>query len=179
MKSKSVVTVIFRILIMTLLFAAQIFVANILPNPFNKINIVMLTMMSVLIFAISDKFFPYLFGLSLLTELFHVTPFGFITASLLIAMFALEWLLVNVLTNRFFMIVFIAGIIGVIAYRLVFIILMYLWRVIADGSFDLNTGALIGFGMEAVINATALTVIYSTASIFVKKLNPRYVIKDY
>ena len=164
---------------MILLFAAQIFAANFLPDPFNKINIVMLTMMSVLIFSVSDKFFPYLFGLSLLTELFHVTPFGFITASLLVAMFILEWLLVNVLTNRFFMIVFIAGIIGVILYRLIFIILMYLWRAAADGSFSLNTNALVGFGIEALINAGALTIIYLAASIFIKKLNPRYVIKDY
>lgn len=179
MKSKSIITIILRILLAILLFATQIFTVNILPDPFNKINVIMLTMMSVLFFTVSDKFFFYLLGLSLLTELFHVTPFGLMTASLFFAMFILEWLLANVLTNRFFIIVFIAGIIGMIIYRLIFILLMYLWRMVANGSFDLNARALIGYGIEAIINAGAFTVIYLVASVFIKKLNPRYVIKDY
>jgi hypothetical protein len=164
---------------MTILFITQVFVSNLLPTPFNKINIILLTMMAVLIFSIAKNFFPYLFGLSLLTELFHVTPFGFMTASLLVSMFVLEWLLINVLTNRFFLIVFIAGLVGVSSYRLFYIILSYFWRITAGGSFMLNTSALLGFGLEILINAATLTLIYIAASLFLRKLNPRYVINDY
>lgn len=179
MKANSILLVVFRLLLIIILFATQILISNLLPEPFNKINIILITMMAALIFSFAKNFFPYLFGLSLLTELFHVTPFGFMTASLLVSMFILEWLLVNVLTNRFFLIVFIAGIIGVFTYRLFYIFLSYLWRVIAGGSFVLNTGALFGFGAETVINASTLTLIYIAASLFFRKLNPRYVIKDY
>ncbi|MFA5127584.1 MAG: hypothetical protein WC457_01095 [Patescibacteria group bacterium] len=179
MKAKTILLVISRILFMTILFIIQIFISNLLPVPFNKINVILLAMMAALVFSIAKDFLPYLFGLSLLTELFHVTPFGFMTASLLVSMFILEWLLVNVLTNRFFMIVFIAGIIGVFSYRLFYIILSYFWRAIAEGSFVINSAALLGFGQEIIMNASALTLIYIAASLFLRKLNPRYVINDY
>lgn len=163
-----------KILISLCLFVLQIAVANILPPPWSRLNLIFIAAMLIMIFNRQNNFIWYLFGLSLVSEFFHSSPFGFNTAALCVSIAALDWLLMNILTNRFFPIVFIAGIAGIIVYRATYLVIAALSHFIFGTAFELNSPLMLDFLFEMLINAFALTVFYFLPALFVKKLNPRY-----
>ena len=175
---QTILGAVVKIFCALVVFISQIAISNILHSPFNKINLLILLMMALLIFSVTDKFFSYLIGLLLLTELFRVTPFGTVTLSAILSMFALEWILNTVLTNRFFLTVFLAGVAGVASYRIIFIILLYIWHLVAGTTFEMGVATLYGYGLEIAVNAVALTLVYLILLPFAKRMNPRYVISD-
>lgn len=173
-------SVIFRIAISLLIFVIHICLANLLPPPWNHINILILIAVWFLIFRDQSNFIRYIFALSVVSELFHSTPFGINTAALLITVAILDWLLLNVLTNRFFLIVFVAGALSIALYRVCAIALLYLWNLFSGGSVYLSQNFLFALLWECAINGAVLTIAYLIPTIYTKKMNPSYLTeRDY
>ena len=171
---RSISNAIAKIAAALLLFILQIAASNLLPPPWSRLNLIFIAAMLIMIFNRQNKFIWYVFGLSLLSELFHSAPFGLNTAALYVAVAALDWLLINILTNRFFLIVFIAGLAGIFIYRSAYLVLAALSHYIFGTAFELNALLMLDFLFEMLINAFALTVIYLVPVLFIKKFNPRY-----
>jgi hypothetical protein len=171
---RSIFNTILKIFIASFIFILQIAAANLLPPPWNRLNLIFIAAMLIMIFNRQNQFVWYLFGLSLMSELFHSSPFGLNTAALCVSIAALDWLLINKLTNRFFPIVFIAGLIGVFTYRSAYLIMAAISHLIFGTAFALSAPLALDFLFEMLINAALLTVIYLIPALFIKKLNPRY-----
>ncbi len=172
--TKKVFILLFKIFLTLIIFIINIGIANLLPQPWNHINLIILIAIWLLIFRNQFEFIRYLFVLSIISELFHSTPFGLNTAALIITVAALDWLLLNLLTNRFFLIVFVAGVLSIIIYRLTAILLLYLSSFIIGGSVNLSQSFLLTLFLEALVNGVILVIAYLVPTIYTKKFNPSY-----
>lgn len=157
-------------------FLIQIAVSNLLPEPWSRVNLIMVMAVWFLIFQERyGKYIWLVFGLSLFTELFHSTPFGLNTVSLFFSLYFLDWFLVNVLTNRFFLIVFLAGTVGTIAYRAVYLLLIYFFGFFGGPSVVLNSDVFVSIGWETLNSSALLTLIYLVYILSAKKSSPKYI----
>ena len=161
-------------LIVLLIFALHVAAANLLPYPLNRINVILISAMWLLIFNRENKI-VYIFALSLISELFLSTPFGLNTFAILIACAALEWILLNILTNRFFFMVFLAGLIGAFLFKASFFALFFALKIFGLAAMTMNQTVIINALIELLINAAALMIIYLISLLFVKRYNPKYV----
>lgn len=174
------IAVLAKITLALAIFIVHIAIANILPPPWNKINLILLASIWLLIFRDNFNFIYYAFALSILSEFFHSTPFGLNTAALIITVIIFDWLLLNLLTNRFFLIVTVAGTLSVVVYRLITLILIYIWNIFSDGSVLLGESFYLDLLWESAVNGAVLTIAYLVPILFFKKLNPRYLTdRDY
>lgn len=164
---------VFQIVLILFIFTLHVAAANLLPYPLNRLNIILVAAMCLLIFNKEDKI-VYIFLLSLISELFLSTPFGLNTAALLISTAALEWILLNILTNRFFVMVFLAGLFGAFLYKASFFGIFFLLRIFGLAEITVNETMLVGALIELAVNAVTLTFVYLISLLFVKRVNPKY-----
>ncbi|EKD43927.1 MAG: hypothetical protein ACD_72C00069G0003 [uncultured bacterium] len=111
----------------------------------------------------------------ILSDLFFSAPFGLYSLSQILALLFINWLLLNVFTNRSLAIVFLNGFLVIMTCRLIYIFLLFLNSTIKNQPiFDWIFTIKI-FLIEALVNAVALGVIYFVSLIFVKRLHPEYI----
>ncbi|MCX6782174.1 MAG: hypothetical protein NTW66_03615 [Candidatus Magasanikbacteria bacterium] len=166
---------IFYIVLILFIFTLHVAAANLFPFPLNRLNIILISAMWLLIFNKQNKI-VFVFLLSLISELFLSTPFGLNTAALLISAAALEWVLLNLLTNRFFTMVFLAGLFGTFLFKASFFSIFLLMKIFGLAEISMNQSVLLSSLIEIVVNAGALTLIYIISLLFVKRLNPKYIV---
>lgn len=170
---KYLVWLIVKVIIAIFLFIAHICVANLLPFPANRIHVILISAMWLLLFS-KHHLLPYIFFLSLLSELFLSTPFGINTAALIASLIVLDWTIMNILTNRFVGIVFIAGLFGVASYRLIFFAILLVLDFLGLSNPIIDRSVLLNALIESLVNAGALIILYLFSLLFVKRVNPRY-----
>lgn len=176
MIKKNIITNISFFILALFLFILHIIIANLFPEPWNRLNIIFITAMCTLLFQKKTKFIWHIFILALITELFLASPFGLATGTLFIAIATMDWILLNLLTNRFFLIIFIAGFLGMFIYRFSYLIIYSALHYIADLSFSISQAVIYDFFIEILINAVVLTFIFQLSTLMIKKLNPKYLI---
>jgi len=176
MNKKIISSIIFLFLLTLFLFVVHIAISNMLPEPWNRLNVIFISAMCVLLFQKKDSFIWYIFILSLVAELFYSSPFGLNTATLFFAIIVMDWLLLNLLTNRFILTIFVAGLLGMLIYRTAYLLLFSALSKIVNLSFSINMPVIYDFLLEAIINALVLTIIFYISSLLLKKSNPKYLI---
>lgn len=151
-------------------FIAHIVAANILPYPANHINIILITLFLLAIYSQITYLVWYSLPLMFFSELFCSTPFGVSTISLLVSLAILNWILLNVLTTRTILIVAISSIIILMAYRVIFMILLTIVNMMRDlGGVSISKAILAEFGIEMIVNTATALVIYLIISLFSKR----------
>jgi hypothetical protein len=171
---KRILIILLKLAGITAIFIAQICVANLLSPPWNRLNIIFISALWLLVMSPKRNFIWYIFFLSLVIDLFHSSPFGVNTAALLISLYCMDWLLTNILTNRFFVIIFLAGLTGIALYKLAYLVLMSACHFIFSTSFLVNSSFILDIVYEMLINSAALTLAYLVPSLLFKRLNPKY-----
>lgn len=171
---RRILAVLFKFVLSLVFFIVHIGIANLLPQPWNHLDILILISIWLLIFRDQFNFLGYIFVLSVLSELFHSAPFGLNTASLILTVAILDWFLLNVLTNRFFLIVFVAGALGAALYRIIALILLFIFDIIAGGSIYIGQSFYVDLLWEITINGAALTIAYLIPAVYFKRFNPSY-----
>lgn len=162
------------ILIIFIIFIIHIGVANILPYPFNNINIVFLILAWQIFFNNHPHAIWYILPLAFLLELFTVAPFGINSISLLISLITTKWLLDNIFTNRSFYIVFLSSAISLAIYRITFILLNYSINLFLYHTKIVISKSFIEVGMEIILTSLLMTGFYFINFFFIKKFNPKY-----
>ncbi len=146
-------------------------------DPIRFFNILMAVFLWLIIYNPRKHYNIFLALYSfLICELFYNTPFGIESFSQIITLLFMNWVLLNVFTNRSTIIVFLTGIVAMIFYRLLFIVLLFLNSSFHNyNNFDIFIYTKI-FWNETIITTGVLTLFYLISSIFVKRLHPEYVI---
>jgi len=176
MIKKNIITNISLFILALILFVLHVIISNLLPEPWNRLNVIFIAAMCALLFQKKTKFIWHIFIIALITELFLASPFGLATGTLFISVAAMDWILLNLLTNRFFLIIFIAGFLGMFIYKFSYLIAYTALHYVANLSFSLSRAVLYDFFIETLINAFVLTIIFLISSLMIKKLNPKYLI---
>lgn len=166
--------IFFKLVLSFTVFIVHIGLANILPNPWNNLNILLLISIWLIINREYFSFIKYLFIISLISELFHSTPFGLITATLFLTIIIFDWFLLNILTNRFFLMVWVAGFLSTISYQIIFIFLIYIKSYFSGMHLVLNQGFYMQIIWSSIINGSILTIAYLIYILYHKKYNPSY-----
>ncbi len=148
---------------------------HIIANPvLNLFNILLAVLLWVIISNPRGNYWPYILYVAFVNELFEKTSFGITALPLIFTLLFVHWLLLNVLTNRSLITVFLSGFSALILYRILFIGSNFLFYSAAQqavyGAVELKL-----FLVEAVFTATILTLGYLFSVFFVKRLHPGYV----
>jgi hypothetical protein len=173
---KNFFSVIKLVIIIFLIFIIHISVSNILPFPFNHINIAYIALFYLIFFSKNEKNIWYFLPLTFLLELFTPIPFGITSFSLFFTIIVINWLINNLFTSTSipFVSVLFAG--GLIIYRVIFLSLSYFINYFFLGeNLDL-TGWVVNIGMEVGLTSAVAIVFYSILILLGKKLNPKYLI---
>jgi hypothetical protein len=161
-------------LLTLVLVVLHIFFKEFLPYPWVNFNFLFL-MMIWLTIAIGTTQVLWLTLLpAFIIELFSSTPFGLQSIAIVVSIAILNWILLNVFTNHSVLIVLLAGLVGIIIYRSIFVVFYFL-SAFLDSTFSITSQTLIDWGWEAFFTTLWLTLFYVISSLFIKKFKPHYI----
>lgn len=150
-------------------------VINVLPFPFNFMNVIFVTLMWLLFYTDSGAtpWLTLIFGF--LLELFSASPFGFEMIGLFFSVALIRWALNTVLTNHSRAIVAFAGGAGIFCYRLIFYSLFGVYELFHGNNDWFSAAILANVGWEIVLSAAALLIAYVLSAPFISRFNPKYI----
>lgn len=152
---------------------------NVLPYPFNHINLIMSLFFLLIIFTSKKEIFWLAFFSSFFLELYSGLSFGIIIISSLIALIIFYWFLFNIFTHRSFYMIFLASALGMVIYRFVFIGFLFLYNVFFEQSGDVNTFLVLkDIFLEVIFTSIFILIFYVLLTFLIKKLRPDYVKKN-
>lgn len=106
-------------------------------------------------------------------ELFSAALFGVNSLALMITFGLLSWLLIKIFTNHSLPMVGLAGLIGMITYRLLFLIFMEIAA--RNTGFEFTKELTVQWLLESLATTAGLLIFYVISIRFVKRLRPQYV----
>ena len=152
-----------------LILVAHIFVVNFLPFPFDHINIIFSSLLLMLTVTSDKKVIWLALVISYFSELFSSIPFGVGTAALIASLLIINWFQLNILTNRSVYMVFLSALLGLSAYRFLFVLFL------TANNYFFNQGALpykeiaANAGWEILLSSLAVFLFYIVGSQFLSK----------
>ena len=163
--------------------ALSIFLIHLLLNgllfyPINHINFIFLVMLWLIIFYGRTRIVWIFLPLAFLIEIFSSVPFGINSISLLVSFFILYWLMFNIFTNRSVLTIFLLAVIGMSLYRFLYLLILFILTFFDYDfyfSWEIIYTQIIA---EIAITALIATLVYLIASLFIKRLDPKYLPGD-
>lgn len=157
------------------IFVAHVLILNILPWPFNHINIILIIFLWFIIYSGHERVLWLVLPLVFLLELFVSFPFGITGGALLCTLLIMHWLLVNFFTNRSLYIVFLAGFLGITIFRFSFIAFL-LAANLFNSNFAISWPEMFtNIFFEITLTTGVFFFFYLLTRLFLKRLNPKYI----
>ena len=150
----------------------HIIVNEVLPQPFNFINVIFIFILLLLIIKRVNNILWLIFPLCFLLELYSSAPFGINTLALLTTFAIIDWALNNIFVHRSVYIAIFSSLFGILCYRLLFILflimlnkfqLYFFWQV-----------TLMEILWEVTLTTSTLAIAYVIFYKLEKRFNPRY-----
>ncbi|MFA6548060.1 MAG: hypothetical protein WCT11_03920 [Candidatus Magasanikbacteria bacterium] len=177
MQIKDIVRKISTFFLANLLILLHLSWRIIFHQPIDLLNIIMAVFLWLIILNPRQSYNLAIIYILLVCELFYTSPFGLEGLSQILALLLANWLLLNVFTNRSLIIVFFTGLITMAAYRIVFILLLYLNSLIQNHPISISATLINIFLNETLVTTITLSLFYLISSIFVKRLRPEYILE--
>ncbi|HNU95897.1 MAG TPA: hypothetical protein PKH95_00620 [Candidatus Magasanikbacteria bacterium] len=157
------------------IFIAHIWVNNVLPYPFDHINIIFAFLFLFLLMEKIEQTLWYALIFGLWLELFVSSSFGVTLISLYFCLLTTVWLLTYFLTNRSFYIVTLAAAASMFIYRIYFLGLNSIFNFFIKKNFLYTSRTIADYAYEMALTALFVMVTFLFLSVWLKKLNPKYV----
>lgn len=174
---------IWRILIVSLLiiFLAifNIGLSYILPFPYDKVNIILASVILILLWTDSGLVIWVAFFSHLFIELFTTTPFGIILFAGTISTLTGFWLYKHIFTNRSLIATSALTIFILFIYRLIFILLLKLVSIFFNITIIPWQQILITFFWELIFTTLLVGCVYFILSFFSQKFKVSNIKKDF
>lgn len=163
------------IMVVALIFISHIFLINFLPYPLDRLNMIFFFLLW-LIFSNSqiNVYFAALF-LGFFSELMISLPFGIVLSAMMASIVFITWFLRHIFTNRSPYIIFLAGALAIVSYRVLFLIVLTVFNIFSSRGVWPNKEMTLDIMWEALFTSLLLSISYLIISRFVKKLNPAYI----
>ncbi len=163
-----------KIFLLAIIFIAHIWVNNVLPYPFEHINLVFVFLFLTLLMNKTEQALWYSLILGLFLELFVASSFGVTMISLYFCLLTTSWLLTYFLTNRSFYIITLTSAISIFIYRVYFLGLNSLSNFFFKKTFLYTSRTFADYAYEMALTAFVIMFSYLILSYWIKKLNPKY-----
>jgi hypothetical protein len=161
--------------LLAFIFIVHIWVNNVLPYPFDHINIVFAFLFLFLLMEKMEQTLWYALFLGLMLELFVSSSFGVTVISLYFCLLTTVWLLTYFLTNRSFYIITLAATVSIFIYRIYFLGLNSIFNFFIKRNFLYTSRTIADYAYEMALTAFFVMFVYLLLSVWLKKLNPKYV----
>lgn len=163
-----------KIFLLAIIFIAHIWVNNVLPYPFEHVNLVFVFLFLTLLMNKTEQALWYSLVLGLFLELFVTSSFGVTMISLYFCLLTTSWLLTYFLTNRSFYIITLTSAISIFVYRVYFLGLNSLSNFFFKKTFLYTSRTFADYAYEMALTALVIMISYLILSYWIKKLNPKY-----
>ncbi|HRY36300.1 MAG TPA: hypothetical protein P5230_00255 [Candidatus Magasanikbacteria bacterium] len=171
---KLIMSFLFKAVLLAGIFIAHIWVNNVLPYPFEHINLIFAFLFIYLLTDENAQALWYALILGLFLELFVSASFGVTMLSLYFCILSTSWLLTYFLTNRSFYIVTLAAAISMFIYRIYFLGLNSIFNFFFKRNFLYTSRTAADYAYEMALTALFVMLVYLLLSRIIKKLNPKY-----
>lgn len=166
---KKIINILLIFISAMLLTMAHIGLFNILPSPLNNTNIIFIALILLIVFNGSGKIVWLSFVLHFFMDLYSVSPFGVYLISGTLSILFLYWLHKGVFANQSLLSVFVMTSLGLIIFRILYIILMLF------GSNILITDLLTKFTWELIFTILSTVICYFLITTFSRKFTSSFV----
>lgn len=157
---------------LVLILTVHIFIINFLPYPFNHINIIFTIFLLIITVSTNNRVIWLILITAYFSELLSSIPFGISTAALLLSLLIINWFQCNILTNRSVYMIFLSAILGIILYRVLFVIFLtvhnYFFNLPGLPYKEITLDA----GWEIVLSSLLLFLLYGIHARVLKFLHP-------
>ncbi len=157
------------------IFIGHIWLKNVLPYPFEYINLIFVFLFIYLLTDEEGVVLWYALILGFLMELFISSSFGITLMALFFCMLSTKWLITYFLTNRSFYIIIFASTLSLFIYRVYFLGLISVVNFFFKKDFLYTSRTAADYAYEMALTAIVITLIYLFLSRFLTKLNPKYI----
>lgn len=164
----------YSILIVLLVFFINLIFLNLLPHPFNQINLIFVFLIWLIIYKSNIQ--PLWLGVALavLAELYSLATFGVLLAAIILSLLLVSWFLLNIFTNRSIYIVLVSGFLGLTSFRIFYWLFFSLTNLFKSAPLHLPSSFLNESLWSITLSSIALAVFYSVTSLFITRLKPEY-----
>ncbi len=172
---KQILIFLGKIFLIFSIFIGHIWINNVLPAPFDHINLIFSFLFIYLLIDEKGTIMWYILFFGLLSELFVSSGFGISLLSLFFCFLSARWLLTYFLTNRNFYIVTFASFVTIFIYRIYYLGLNSLVNFFFKKSFLYTPRTAMDYIYETLLTSLFIMLVYLVISRFITKLNPKYV----
>lgn len=160
------------------LVGGQLVISNSLPAPFNLFNVVVTGFIGLMLLTNRSVIIWLTVPVAFLMELFSAAPYGAISVSLFFSVAMLHWCLTRWFTNFSVIMVLATGLLGIVCYRGLWFGAAWFIQWLQQGQTGLliTPTTLLTIGVEALVSTLIFTSGYGLAALFIKRLNPRYLV---
>ena len=159
-----------------ILFFLHLTIINFLPYPINTINVLFITLTVMIVIEDRFAFIWFIVPMAFLLELFSVAPFGSELLSLFLSAFAMRSIILRFFTNRTIYIVLLTSVLGLIIYRVSYIIITLILGAIIHLPSQFSYAQFLFFGWETILSSIFASIIYIIFSKRYRQYNPNYLI---
>ncbi len=169
--------IILFLIFTALLYLAQVSVWEMLPSPINKINIIFLFFVLMSAFLTVGKFLWLIVPLAFYLEIYSSAPFGVSSLSFYLGVLFLNFILINFLTNRSAFTVFLSCLLGLLAFRVVYVVMLFTTDFFSHSGFPPNLlQVALSALLESVLSACLGVLFYLLVIFIIKKIRPGYLV---
>lgn len=171
-----VAKLLFFILVFPLACLFHLILINYFYSSGIYVNIIYISLIWLLLLGYNQTALWLILPTAFILQPFSASPGYSLIISLFFSLAFTNWLLIKILTNRSLIMIFVSGFLGNIIFRFIFLILISLESVtLKNGILNISLKLLISYLIESTTTAVILVIIYYSSSIFLKKLNPRFI----
>lgn len=163
-----------KLFLLATIFIVHIWFNNVLPYPFDHINLIFIFLFLTLLLDKVEQALWYSLILGFFLELFVASSFGVTMISLFFCLLTTSWLLTYFLTNRSFYIVTLTSAVSIFVYRIYFLGLNSLSHFFFKKNFLYTSRTIADYAYEMALTALLIMFVYVILSYWIKKLNPKY-----
>lgn len=171
---KALIKTILFVLGMIFLILIHLEVSFLFPYPLNKLNIIAAFIVLFMLIRETGIIIWIALAAHMFLELYAVTPFGTIIFPAVLATLVTYWIHRDVLTNRSWYTAPILTSILLVLFRCGYIMLVTIERVISTSNPSINyKNLIITITWELLWTSMLVTLAYSLASLFIKRLHTK------
>lgn len=156
---------IFFLLALALIFVAHTAVSYLLPFPFNQINVAFLSLMWLVVYRNDSHMLWLALGITILIDVFSSSPFGLLSASVIIALVSVRRLFFVVFTNYSWYNVLLLGLVGYVFYKIMIYLSFIILAIFTRSFTSITLPNPYASFFEIGVNAAVFLCIYAVASL--------------
>lgn len=155
-------------------FFTQVFCINVLPYPFNHIDVVFVALWWYICVPTDAHVWGKIVILGLTTELYSSSPFGITTCALFISLVIGRWLVLHIFTSHAWHVILFATFTTLVLYHGLFLVILIVHHSLYGIPWSLSGPFFASTAIGIALSTILMLIFYIAARLYNKRLRPNY-----